>query len=74
MMLSDFYSGETWENRQASRKRVLATTGEALRSLAGLVARCVAEGSLCVVGSDEEIERAKGLFDRTLTQAKDYRA
>ncbi len=61
-----YFAGITEEQLQKERDEMLATTAEDIRALADLTDAALAQGYLCVVGSESAIEENKDRFDRIL--------
>ncbi len=53
------------EELQRQRDQVLDATVEDIRALAGGIRELLAEGSLCVIGNENKIDREQELFDET---------
>lgn len=60
--LSNYMAGITYDMLEKTRKEVLSTTSETIRSLAPLVKNILRQNNVCVVGSKSAIEESKNLF------------
>ena len=60
--LSNYMAGITYDMLEKTRKEVLTTTSETIRSLAPLVKNILRQNNVCVVGSKSAIEESKNLF------------
>lgn len=63
--LSAYLSGVTQEMMQKERDQVLSATVEDIRALADIVQAVLDTKAFCVVGNEEQIEKAKDLFGET---------
>ncbi|QPJ66544.1 MAG: peptidase M16 [Candidatus Nitrohelix vancouverensis] len=57
-------SGKTHALKQKHRDQLLSTTLADLRNYAGLFQKVKEQGMICVLGGEEKIKQADGLFDR----------
>lgn len=64
---SAYVSGETEENFRKERKKVLATTDEDIRRLAGVAEAVLKDGYLCVIGNADKITEDGDMFDEICT-------
>lgn len=62
MSLSAYFTDVTEEELQKERDAILGATAEEIRKLAGLLEAVLAQGYLCVVGSEGVIDENKELF------------
>ena len=58
----DYLTGMTHEQRQERREQVLSTTKEDIKSFAELFRQISDKGNICVLGSEEKINKSDGLF------------
>ncbi len=63
--LNMYLCGITEEILKKEREQVLNTTSEDIQALAPLMEAILADGSICVIGSEEKIEADKELFQET---------
>ena len=61
--LGAYMAGLTNADVQKTRDEILATNVDTIRSFAGLVESFVSQDYICVVGSESQIEKNKGLFN-----------
>ena len=61
--ISQYIFGVTNEDIQLIRDQILNTTPEDIRNLADLLESVISNSSICVVGSEEQINSNKDLFD-----------
>ena len=57
-----YYTGTTQEMVQREREQILDATVEDIRALAPFVEEVLSQNQICVVGSEEAIERDQELF------------
>lgn len=69
-VLSYYLSGNTKESRMKIRDEIIHCTVEDIRNLAPLVKSVMADPFICVMGSEEKINKNKGLFNIVRTLPK----
>lgn len=63
--MSAYLSNDTYENIQRERDEILGTTAKDIRNLADIIGSVIEDENICVLGSEELIEKEAGLFDTT---------
>ncbi|MBQ9708796.1 MAG: insulinase family protein, partial [Firmicutes bacterium] len=54
-----YFRGVTWEDRCKTRQELLSTTADDLIAMADAIEQALAEGGICIVSSQEQIDAAK---------------
>lgn len=62
-----YMTGVTYEDRQRERDEVLSADQEKIRQAAEMVEALLSDGYICVLGSEEKVKQAEGLFDSVRT-------
>ena len=65
LALATHYSGQTEADFQKRRDELLATSVERIRAFAPMIEKALAQGNLCVVGSEASIRKHADLFKHT---------
>ena len=61
--MSAYLAGDKYEYIQKERDEVLNADAEAIRKLADHIDSVIKDGYICVLGSEETVEKEKDLFD-----------
>ena len=65
--MTHYLNGNTRENRMKVRSEIIGCTVDDIRRLAPLVKSIIDDPYICVMGSEDKIQRDKALFDKVLS-------
>lgn len=63
---AQFVRGKAYEDRKAERIKILKTTQEDIRNLAGKIKEALSDKNLCCIGSEGKINEDKELFSKVV--------
>ena len=73
VLLSDYYSGDSWENQMRDRGIILAAGAGDIAAAGSIIEETLKNASVCVVGDERSIESNASIFDTILSNAQDYK-